>query len=201
MRRRLVRVKSHRVELPSHAGNPQRNRLVDTTRVGPTPRLLAVGEGGTWTLNRGDGSATRLDPLVARWPRQSPRKWSAKVAAPRGRLRDPGTADKAHVRQTMRGMRSVVLAERAEDVHDGNRVVSLPGTPRSSKAVEASINVPVVASLRTTQPAAADDVDRHPADGRNRCGLALRPAWFVRDARTGATRCDQRRQEKPKHGY
>jgi streptogramin lyase len=35
---------------------------VVSTQVGPTPRFLAVGEGGVWTLNQGDGSLTRLDP-------------------------------------------------------------------------------------------------------------------------------------------
>jgi virginiamycin B lyase len=39
-----------------------RNRVVATTKVGPTPRFFAVGEGDVWTLNQNDGSVTRLDP-------------------------------------------------------------------------------------------------------------------------------------------
>jgi virginiamycin B lyase len=41
-----------------------RNRVVATTKVGPTPRFFAVGEGGVWTLNQNDGSVTRLDPAT-----------------------------------------------------------------------------------------------------------------------------------------
>ena len=33
-----------------------------TIAVGPAPRFLAVGEGGVWTLNQGDGSVSRIDP-------------------------------------------------------------------------------------------------------------------------------------------
>ena len=36
-------------------------------KVGPRPGRLAVGEGGVWVLNRGDGSVTRIDPKTARW--------------------------------------------------------------------------------------------------------------------------------------
>ena len=31
--------------------------------VGPTPRFLAAGEGAVWTLNQGDGSVSRIDPV------------------------------------------------------------------------------------------------------------------------------------------
>lgn len=42
--------------------NPHNNEIVETIDVGPKPGRLAVGEGGVWTLNRGDGTVTRVDP-------------------------------------------------------------------------------------------------------------------------------------------
>ena len=44
--------------------NPHNNEIVETIEVGPKPGRLAVGEGGVWTLNRGDGSVTRVDPAT-----------------------------------------------------------------------------------------------------------------------------------------
>jgi YVTN family beta-propeller protein len=34
---------------------------VETIKTGPRPGPIAVGEGAVWTLNRGDGSVTRID--------------------------------------------------------------------------------------------------------------------------------------------
>ena len=42
--------------------DPTTNEVVATIPAGPTPRFLAAGEGGVWTLNWGDGSVTRIDP-------------------------------------------------------------------------------------------------------------------------------------------
>jgi YVTN family beta-propeller protein len=42
--------------------DPTTNLVVETIAVGKQPRFLAVGEGGVWTLNQGDGSVTRVDP-------------------------------------------------------------------------------------------------------------------------------------------
>jgi hypothetical protein len=42
--------------------DPRRNKVVRTIRVAGSPRFLAVGEGGVWTLNQLDGSITRIDP-------------------------------------------------------------------------------------------------------------------------------------------
>ena len=42
--------------------NPHTNEIVETIEVGPKPGRLAVGEGGVWTLNRGNGTVTRVDP-------------------------------------------------------------------------------------------------------------------------------------------
>jgi len=42
--------------------NPHNNEVVETIEVGPRPGRLAVGEGGVWTLNRGNGTVTRVDP-------------------------------------------------------------------------------------------------------------------------------------------
>lgn len=42
--------------------DPHTNQVTATIPVGPTPRFLAAGEGGVWTLNQGDGSVTRIDP-------------------------------------------------------------------------------------------------------------------------------------------
>lgn len=42
--------------------NPHNNEIVETIEVGPKPGRLAVGEGGVWVLNRGDGTVTRIDP-------------------------------------------------------------------------------------------------------------------------------------------
>ena len=48
--------------------NPHNNEIVETIEVGPKPGRLAVGEGGVWTLNRGNGSnggtVTRVDPAT-----------------------------------------------------------------------------------------------------------------------------------------
>lgn len=42
--------------------NPHNNEIVEVIEVGPKPGRLAVGEGGVWTLNRGNGTVTRVDP-------------------------------------------------------------------------------------------------------------------------------------------
>jgi virginiamycin B lyase len=42
--------------------NPHNNEVVETIDVGPKPGRLAVGEGGVWVLNRGNGTVTRVDP-------------------------------------------------------------------------------------------------------------------------------------------
>jgi virginiamycin B lyase len=42
--------------------DPRSNRVVRTTLVAGSPRFLAVGEGGVWTLSQLDGSITRLNP-------------------------------------------------------------------------------------------------------------------------------------------
>ena len=42
--------------------DPATNAVVATITVGPAPRFLAAGEGGVWTLNRGDGTVSRIDP-------------------------------------------------------------------------------------------------------------------------------------------
>jgi streptogramin lyase len=42
--------------------DPHTNETVETIAVGPRPGRVAAGEGGVWTLNRGDGSVTRVDP-------------------------------------------------------------------------------------------------------------------------------------------
>jgi YVTN family beta-propeller protein len=42
--------------------NPHNNEIVEVVEVGPRPGRLAVGEGGVWTLNRGNGTVTRVDP-------------------------------------------------------------------------------------------------------------------------------------------
>ena len=44
--------------------NPHNNEIVEVVEVGPKPRRLAVGEGGVWTLNRGNGTVTRVDPTT-----------------------------------------------------------------------------------------------------------------------------------------
>ena len=48
--------------------NPHNNEIVETVEVGPKPGRLAVGEGGVWTLNRGNGgqgsTVTRVDPAT-----------------------------------------------------------------------------------------------------------------------------------------
>ena len=44
--------------------SPHTNETIETIVVGPKPGRLAVGEGGVWTLNRGDGSVTRVDPAT-----------------------------------------------------------------------------------------------------------------------------------------
>lgn len=38
------------------------NAMVEAITVGPRPGPLAVGEDAVWTLNRGDGSVSRVDP-------------------------------------------------------------------------------------------------------------------------------------------
>jgi virginiamycin B lyase len=42
--------------------NPHNNEIVEVVEVGPKPGRVAVGEGGVWTLNRGNGTVTRVDP-------------------------------------------------------------------------------------------------------------------------------------------
>jgi virginiamycin B lyase len=56
---------------PSGAGkgfvqriDPRSNQVVATIPVGSSPRFLTVGEGGVWTLNQGDGSISRIDPIT-----------------------------------------------------------------------------------------------------------------------------------------
>jgi virginiamycin B lyase len=48
--------------------NPHNNEIVEVVEVGPKPGRLAVGEGGVWTLNRGNGgqgtTVTRVDPAT-----------------------------------------------------------------------------------------------------------------------------------------
>ena len=44
--------------------NPHNNEIVETIEVGPKPGRLAVGEGGVWTLNRGNGTVSRVDPAT-----------------------------------------------------------------------------------------------------------------------------------------
>jgi YVTN family beta-propeller protein len=44
--------------------DPATNRVIATIPVGPTPRFLAAGEGGVWTLNQGDGTVSRIDPAT-----------------------------------------------------------------------------------------------------------------------------------------
>ena len=34
--------------------------------VGPSPRFLAAGAGAVWTLNQGDGTVSRVDPVSNR---------------------------------------------------------------------------------------------------------------------------------------
>jgi DNA-binding beta-propeller fold protein YncE len=46
--------------------DPRTNRVLATIPVGPTPRFLAAGVGGVWTLNQGDGTVTRIDPRTNR---------------------------------------------------------------------------------------------------------------------------------------
>ena len=42
--------------------NPKTNETVEVIEVGPKPGRVAVGEGAVWTLNRGNGSVSRIDP-------------------------------------------------------------------------------------------------------------------------------------------
>lgn len=44
--------------------NPHNNEIVEVVEVGPKPGRLVVGEGGVWTLNRGNGTVTRVDPAT-----------------------------------------------------------------------------------------------------------------------------------------
>ena len=44
--------------------NPHNNEIVEVIEVGPKPGRLAVGEGGVWVLNRGNGTVTRVDPAT-----------------------------------------------------------------------------------------------------------------------------------------
>ena len=46
--------------------DPESERVTSTIAVGPTPRFLAAGENGVWTLNQGDGTVTRIDPATNR---------------------------------------------------------------------------------------------------------------------------------------
>jgi virginiamycin B lyase len=41
-------------------------KTVATVVTGPSPRFLTVGAGAVWTLNQGDGTLTRVDPLSRR---------------------------------------------------------------------------------------------------------------------------------------
>ena len=41
--------------------NPNNNEIVELIDVGPEPVRLAAADGAVWTLNRGDGSVTRVD--------------------------------------------------------------------------------------------------------------------------------------------
>jgi virginiamycin B lyase len=41
-------------------------KTVATVVTGPNPRFLTVGAGAVWTLNQGDGTLTRVDPLSRR---------------------------------------------------------------------------------------------------------------------------------------
>jgi virginiamycin B lyase len=38
-------------------------KTIATVLTGPNPRFLTVGAGAVWTLNQGDGTLTRIDPL------------------------------------------------------------------------------------------------------------------------------------------
>ena len=42
--------------------NPNNHEVVEVIDVGPLPGRLAAADGAVWTLNRGDGSVTRVDP-------------------------------------------------------------------------------------------------------------------------------------------
>jgi YVTN family beta-propeller protein len=44
--------------------NPHNNEIVEVIEAGPKPGRLTVGEGGVWTLNRGNGTVTRVDPVT-----------------------------------------------------------------------------------------------------------------------------------------
>jgi YVTN family beta-propeller protein len=44
--------------------NPHNNEIIEVVEVGPKPGRLSVGEGGVWTLNRGNGTVTRIDPAT-----------------------------------------------------------------------------------------------------------------------------------------
>jgi len=64
-----VFITNTRSAIPSAGGSVQRidpatNRVVATIGVGPTPRFLAAGESGIWTLNQGDGTVSRIDPAT-----------------------------------------------------------------------------------------------------------------------------------------
>ena len=69
--------------------SPHTNETIETIDVGPKPGRLAVGEGGVWTLNRGDGSVTRVDPstnkVVATIP-VDPAAASGEIAAGAGSI-------------------------------------------------------------------------------------------------------------------
>ncbi len=41
--------------------DPHTNLVVETIKVGPSPRFVAAGSGAVWTLNQGDGSVSRID--------------------------------------------------------------------------------------------------------------------------------------------
>jgi virginiamycin B lyase len=41
-------------------------KILATVVTGPNPRFLTVGAGAVWTLNQGDGTLTRVDPLSRR---------------------------------------------------------------------------------------------------------------------------------------
>jgi YVTN family beta-propeller protein len=42
--------------------DPHTNLVVETIKVGPSPRFIAAAAGAVWTLNQGDGSVSRIDP-------------------------------------------------------------------------------------------------------------------------------------------
>jgi virginiamycin B lyase len=107
--------------------DPGSNTVVATIPVGPSPRFIAAGAGGVWTLNQGDGTVSRVDPesnrLVATIPTDVPGP-GGDIAVGAGRI---------WVRATQT-LLSVVDPER-------NRVVARYGPPCGSGAVRANAEV------------------------------------------------------------